>query len=184
MRRTRNTGKFSICLVSVLSLLSVVTNSVGKPQRDSGAAETKWKKYENARFGFVLPYPASLIGSRQAENGDGREFHTRDREFSVAGVAHFFVPDTGDSFEARWKEELETPDVTITSKKKTDTEYTVSGVTKDGTEYFHKMFVQGKNWASFHITFPHAKRQKYADWVSRIEKDFIPFREGDYDRLD
>jgi len=148
------------------------------------AADVRWKEYDNARFGFVLKYPGSLVASREPTNGDGREFHSRDREFSVAAMAHFFVPDSGDSFEARWKEELETPDVAINYKKKADTWYVVSGVSKDGTEYYHKLYTKGANWAGFHITYPHAKGKKYQDWVTRIEKEFVPFREGDYDRLD
>lgn len=174
-----------ICFISVFSVTSVVSYSAGKESSASKpATETKWKKYENGRFGFVLSYPASLIGSREAENGGGREFHSPDKEFSVAAFAHFFVPDTDDSFEARWKEELETPDVNINYKKKSDTWYVVSGTTKDGTEYYHKLMTKGENWAAFHITYPHAKRAKYDPWVERIAKEFVAFREGDYDRLD
>ena len=146
--------------------------------------ELKWKKYENGRFGFVLSYPASLSAGPEPTNGGGREFHSADKEFSVASFAHFFVPESGDSFETRWKEELKTPDVTITYKKKTHTWYVVSGVTKDGTEYYHKLYTKGSNWAAFHITYPHAKNKKYDPWVSRIEKSFIPFQEGDFDRLE
>ena len=98
------------------------------------AAEVKWKKYSNARFGFVLTYPAPLIAGAEAMNGDGREFHSADGEFSIAAMAHFFVPDSGDSFEKRWQEELDTADVTITYKKKAPNWYVVSGVTKEGTE--------------------------------------------------
>src|SRR4029077_15108645 len=82
------------------------------------SAESKWRKYENARFGFVLTYPASLVASPEPTNGDGREFHSRDHQFSVTAVAHFFVPGTGDSFRARWNEELKAPGVRITYKKK------------------------------------------------------------------
>ena len=82
-------------------------------------SEEAWKKYANARFGFVLTYPATLIAGREAMNGDGREFHSADGEFSLAAFAHFFVPDSGDSFDGRWKEELETPDAKVTYKKKT-----------------------------------------------------------------
>lgn len=148
------------------------------------AAELKWKKYENARFGFVLSYPATLIAGPEPTNGGGREFHSADKEFSVASFAHFFVPESGDSFDTRWKEELETPDVTITYKKKTPNWYVVSGVTKDGTEYYHKLYTKGSNWAAFHITYPRAKNKKYDPWVTRIEKSFVPFREGDFDRLE
>ena len=82
------------------------------------AAEAKWKTYANARFGFVLAYPPELIAGEEAMNGDGREFHSKNGEFSLAAFAHFFVPDSGDSFEKRWQEELDTPGVTITYKKK------------------------------------------------------------------
>ena len=147
-------------------------------------AEVKRKKYENARFGFVLTYPPGLIAGPEAMNGDGREFHTADKEFSLAAFAHFFVPDSGDSFEKRWQDELDTPDVKITYKKKTGEWYVVSGLTKDGTEYYHKLYRKGANWAAFHITYPHALNKKYDPWVAQIEKSFVPFREGDFDRLE
>jgi hypothetical protein len=171
-------------LFFILFTLAIAYGADKRPTASKPSAETMWKKYENGRFGFVLTYPASLIGSREPDNGDGREFHSRDKEFSVAAFAHFFVPDSDDSFEARWQEELNTPDVTITYKKKTDSWYVVSGLTKTGTEYYHKLMIKGKNWAAFHITYPHAKHDKYNPWVERIEKEFVAFREGDYDRLD
>jgi hypothetical protein len=148
------------------------------------AADSKWKKYENARFGFVLAYPDGLIAEPEAMNGDGREFRSADGEFSVSAVAHFFAPDSGDTFDKRWQEELDTPDVTITYKKKTLNWYVVSGVTKDGTEYYHKLYRNGANWAGFHITYPHTKNKKYDPWVEQIAKRFIPFRKGDFDRVE
>ena len=153
-------------------------------QLNAQAADSEWKKYANARFGFVLTYPASLLPGPEAMNGDGREFHSKDKEFSLAAFAHFFVPESGDSFEKRWQEELETPDVTITYKKKAANWYVVSGLTKSGTEYYHKLYRKGSSWASFHITYPHAQNKKYDAWVARIEKSFVPFREGDFDRLE
>jgi hypothetical protein len=149
-----------------------------------GAAEMKWQKYTNGRFGFILTYPAPLIASPEPTNGDGREFHTPDHEFSVTASAHFFLPDSGDSLEARWNEELTTPNVAINYQKKAPTWYVVSGVANDGTEYYHKFYVKRANWVTFRITYPHAKHQKYDPWVEQIEKSFIPFLEGDFDRLD
>jgi hypothetical protein len=125
-----------------------------------------------------------LIAGREAMNGDGREFRSADGEFSVSAVAHFFAPDSGDTFDKRWQEELDTPDVTITYKKKTPNWYVVSGVTKDGTEYYHKLYRNGANWAGFHITYPHTKNKKYDPWVEQIAKRFIPFRKGDFDRVE
>jgi hypothetical protein len=149
------------------------------------ASDVAWKKYANARFGFVLAYPPSLIAGEEAQNGGGCEFHSKNKEFSLAVFGHFFVPESGDSFEKRWQEELNTSDgATITYKKKTANWYVVSGLTKTGTEYYHKLYRKGSSWAAFHITYPHAKNKQYDPWVARIEKSFVPFREGDFDRLE
>ena len=167
-----------------MRILTILALTLGFALSNADAAELKWKKYENGRFGFVLTYPETLIGSREPVNGSGREFHSADKEFSVATSAHFFAQDGEDSFEKRWEEELEIPDVTITYKKKTPNWYVVSGVTKSGTEYYHKLYQKGQNWVALHITYPHAKNKKYDPWVTRIEKSFIPFQEGDFDRIE
>lgn len=146
--------------------------------------DASWKKYTNERFGFVLTYPGSLIAGPVPMDGDGREFHSADGEFSLTAFAHFFHPDIEDTFDKRWQEELDTPDVAITYKKKTPAWYVVSGVAKDGTEYYHKLYREGANWATFQITYPHAKNKKYDPWVERIERSFVPFLKGDYDRAE
>ncbi len=76
----------------------------------------------------------NLIAGAESQNGSGRELHTRDRAFSLAVSAHFFSPDIGDTFEARWNEELSSLRDTITYKKKAADWYVASGVAKDGTE--------------------------------------------------
>lgn len=149
----------------------------------ASAQEPQWRTYTNERFGFRLSYPSSLIGGVEAQNGDGREFHTADKAFSLAVSAHFFAPDIGDTFEARWNEELASLGKTISYKKKTDSWYVVSGVAKDGTEYYHKLCRKGENWAAFQITYPHAQSAQYDKWVEAIAKRFAPFLEGDYDRI-
>ncbi|MEO5754734.1 MAG: hypothetical protein ABIR38_08505 [Chthoniobacterales bacterium] len=146
-------------------------------------SEAKWKEYRNARFGFVLTYPPNLIGTREPENGGGREFHSGDGDFSVAASAHFLMRDDGDSLERRWQDELKSLGDTITYKKKSATWYVVSGVSKEGTEYYHKLYLKDSNWAAFQITYPHAKNARYEPWVARIAKSFVPFLEGDFDRL-
>lgn len=149
---------------------------------DIHAAGPKWKKYPNARFGFVLTYPGELIAGPLPENGGGREFHTADGEFSVLANGHFLLADDGDSLEKRWKNELREDGGSVTYKKKTASWYVVSGVGKNGVEYYVKFFAQRSNWAEVRITYPHAKNKKYDPWVAEIEKTLVPFREGDFDR--
>ncbi len=150
----------------------------------SEAAELKWRKYSNGRFGYVLSYPSALIAGPESQNGSGRELHTADGEFSLAVSAHFFAPDIGDTFESRWQEELKSLAGTITYQKKAKTWYVVSGVTKTGTEYYHKLHRDGENWVAFQITYPHAKNEKYDNWVAEIAQRFVAFRAGDYDRVE
>lgn len=150
----------------------------------AGAEELKWREYKNGRFGFLLSYPAALIASREPENGAGREFHTADKAFSLSAQAHFLSPDTSETFDSNWNEELNTPGVTITYKKKTKDWYVVSGVTKQGTEYYHKFYAKRGNWVELAMTYPHAQNAKYDKWVEQIAKRFVPFLEGDYDRVE
>jgi len=146
-------------------------------------AEPATRKYANARFGFVVNYPTGLVAGPEPANGAGREFHTKDGEFSVLAQAHFLSVDDGDSLEKRWQQELKESGDTVTFKKKAAGWYVVSGVGKNGVEYYTKFFVKGSNWVEIRITYPHAKNKKYDAWVTQIERAFVPFREGDFDRL-
>ena len=170
-------GRRSTCVALAIACAALFAATVA-------AQELKWRKYTNERFGFVLSYPGTLVAGAEAQNGSGREFHSRDKAFSLAVSAQFFHPDIGDTYEARWNGELSSLGETITYKKKSDTWYVVSGVAKDGTEYYHKTMRKGGNWVAFHITYPHAQNAKYDRWVEEIAKRFVPFLDGDYDRVD
>lgn len=148
------------------------------------AADTDSRKYANARFGFVLTCPKELVAGKEPANGAGREFHTSDGEFSVLAQGHFLRKDEGDTFDKRWADELKELGDTVTYKKKAATWFVVSGVTKNGVEFYRKFYAKGSNWVALEITYPHAQNKKYDPWVSKIEKSFVPFREGDFDRLD
>lgn len=170
--------------VSIGHILAAIFLAASLAGRSAEAAQLTWRKYANERFGFVLSYPATLLAGPAPQNGAGREFHTPDEAFSLSAQAHFFSPDTGRTFESSWKEELNTSGVTITYKKKAKTWYVVSGVTADGTEYYHKLYAKGGNWVELAMTYPHAQNNKYDKWVAEIAKRFIPFRAGDYDRVE
>lgn len=53
-----------------------------------------------------------------------------------------------------------------------------------GPSYYHKLYAKGGNWVELAMTYPHAKNNKYDKWVAEIAKRFIPFRAGDYDRVE
>lgn len=134
----------------------------------------RWSKYTNQRCGFRLTYPASLIASREPDNGDGREFHSSDREFSVTASGHFFVLED-ESLESVWQEEIGELGGTAHYKRKTKNWFVISGV-KNGCEYYRKFYASGGSWVLLRINYPHTKRYKYDPWVVRIEKNFTPFK--------
>ena len=155
-----------------LAFVTVIASAMGM--------EGPWKEYINPRFGFRISYPISLVASPDPQNGGGREFHTKDNAFSLATFGSFFTGGAN-SFEASWAEELKQDDITY--KRKTADWYVVSGVRKNGVEYYHKLCRQGNNAAGFEITYPHARNAEFDPWVEHIEKNFTPFLKGDFDRV-
>lgn len=134
--------------------------------------------YVNPRFGFSLTYPANLTAGPPPANGDGRHFASPDGELSVRAFGHFLV---AESFDEMWASTLENYGAAVTYKVKRDDWFVVSGVL-DGTEFYHKVFVQGGNACHFIIEYPHARNAVYDPVVEQIAKDFVPFLDGDYDR--
>jgi hypothetical protein len=164
-------------IIRLLLLAVFVPSLVSAADQDG-----QWRIYVNDRFGFLLMYPASLEAGRPPHNGAGQEFHSTDGKFSLAAEAHFLKTDL-DSLETRWRADLDAYGKSVNYKNKGDSWYVVSGVLSNGFEFYRKFFVQGGNWVSFEITYPHSERKKYSPWVEQIAERFEPFLPGDnYDR--
>ncbi len=142
----------------------------------ASGAVVHWTKYTNDRFGFSMTIPAALIPSREPDNGDGREFHSVDREFSVTAYSHFFVLDD-ESLDTFWRDEIGEFAATAHYKRKTRHWFVISGV-KDGREYYHKCYSRGDQWVTLQVSYPPEKAGNYDPWVTRIEKEFLPFSPG------
>jgi hypothetical protein len=135
--------------------------------------------YVNPRFGFQMSYPPELVASPEPENGDGREFHTRDKTFSVAAFGHYLVDTT---LEACWQEDLKQYGDRITYKKKARDWFVVSGV-KDGKVFYHKFSVMGDSCAELLFSYPQDKASQYDPWVERIVKGYVPFLKHGHDHV-
>jgi len=134
------------------------------------AAEESWSTCSMPTAPFRVQVPAILIHATAATAG-GCSFQTEDGQFNVEAVVQ---PGT-ETLDARMQKEIELLSGKVDHKKKGDDWFLLSGVTPDGTEYFRKLFTQDGQWVTLRITYPHAERKKYSDWVKRIEKTFIPF---------
>lgn len=153
--------------------------------RLGAAADVAWKEYVNGRFGFKIPYPASLVPQREPDNGGGRRFVSKDGKVELVAHAHYIGLNEGDSFDDRWNEALKEYGKSVTYKRKTATWFVISGVLPDGTEYYEKLHVQKHNYAAFKLTYPHAATAVYSPWVEKIAKEFVPFLpDPEYDRAD
>lgn len=152
--------------------------------RNPPPADPAWKEYVNSRFGFGLNYPGELIAGQVAADGSGAEFHTADKAFSVVARGQYLkTADPDDSLDKRWQNELQALGSTVTYKRKSETWFVISGTSKEGTEYYHKFFVQGNNWTDFHVVYPNASAQRFDPWVAQIGKRFVPFLAGEFDRM-
>ena len=149
------------------------------------AFASEWKQEVNARWGFSLSYPASLIPETFPANGSGRRYHSANQELSLVALGSHTHPDMSDeSLNGFWQKELADRGDTVTYKSKKDHFYVISGVNQNGYEFYHKVFFYPTYWVEFEITYPHSKHHQYDPWVERISQEFVPALpdNGNYDR--
>ncbi|BCX48684.1 conserved hypothetical protein [Haloferula helveola] len=161
------------------STVSEQTSEEAPTEGSSGDRSHQYTTYVNPRFGFRLSYPASLHASPEPTNGAGRTFTSSDGDFSVSAQAHFLQ--NGDDLDSLWNDARRDAGSSVNYSLKRPTFFVISG-SDAGREYYRKVFTRGGNWVRFDILYPSSKRSLYDPVVERIERDFVPFLPGDYDR--
>lgn len=136
------------------------------------------KTYVNQRFGFKLIYPANFRSIRRPDNGAGLTFHSPDSKFSITAQGHFL---NGATLETMWADDVASEGATTTYSRKAKNSYVVSG-TREGQEYYRRVFVRQGNWVRFDIVYPASERSRWDSVVEQISSDFVPFLEGPFDR--
>jgi hypothetical protein len=142
---------------------------------NSNLAQTSYKQYCNARFGFCVSYPNTFKGQGESDNGDGQEFISADGKSSLLVYR--------DGREAVYESEAEcksqsylsdiTPDDTkqITFKKKGENFYVVSGYQGSMIFYQKTIFTdQGMMTAIF--TYPGSQKTKYDSYCVKLFETF------------
>lgn len=102
------------------------TTGVAGAQTKSATKAAAWKTYRNARYGYALPYPATLYPKGESDNGDGQVFASRDTRVKPTVFASYNALDeTLDSRYDRDKRGALADDpnrmVTYRARKKTGT---------------------------------------------------------------
>ena len=151
------------CL-SACASLAVIVAQVGQ------AAQELWKNCSTPTTDYILQIPGSFV--RSTDPGvTGCTYHSADGEFNVEAAEQT----DNQSLDARMQKEIDLLKGTVTDQKKGNNWFALTGVTSDGTEYYRLHYTNGAQWVSLRITFPRNKAKKYDEWVTRIDKSFVPF---------
>ena len=158
----------SVRLKELISILScVVVASALAIQSE----EELWKNCTTPATHYVLQVPGSLV----AETGPGLAgctYHSPNGEFNVEADEQT----DNQPLDARMAREIELLQGSISDQKRGDNWFALTGVTGDGTEFYRLHYTNGAQWVSLRITFPRSKAKEYDKWVTRIDKEFVPFK--------
>lgn len=64
--------------------LALVFLGVAATAQDAG-----WKRYSNTKYAYGVCYPPELVPQREADDGDGREFKSRDGQAVARAFARY-----------------------------------------------------------------------------------------------
>jgi hypothetical protein len=138
----------------------------------SRSEEELWKNCSTPKTDYVLQIPGSLVRSADPAV-TGCTYQTSDGEFTVEAVETETARD--ENLDSRMQKEISLLGDTVTDQKKGKNWFAVSGIAKDGTEYYRIHYTSGARWVTLRITYPRDQRKKYDKWVTRIDKEFVPF---------
>jgi hypothetical protein len=147
--------------LSVLFLITVLSIAA--------AAQTKYKTYRNARFGYAISYPADLLKPQgEAQNGDGQVFTSDEAEMRVFGSNMLVNETLLKEFNAVIAE-FGAENVTYKTYRKNF--FVVSGV-KDGKIFYQKTMAKNGAFITFMTEYDESARGVYDKAVAQMVKSF------------
>ncbi len=133
----------------------------------SAFGQTKYETYANARFGYLISYPANLIPQGEATNGDGQIFSSDDgTEMRVYG-SNLLLNET---LKKEYAALLKDYGASATYKTIGKNFFVISGK-KDGKIFYRKTIENADGtFITFTIEYDEAKRTTYDKIVTAIVK--------------
>jgi hypothetical protein len=131
--------------------------------------QTAYKTYHNARYGYSILYPSSLLEPQgEADNGDGQVFKNDDAEIRVYGSSLL----SGETLEKEYRSVLKNYGKFVTYKTFGENFFAVSALNKDKI-FYQKTFKNGDGaFITFEMEYKKSKRAEYDKVVTRIVKSF------------
>ncbi len=136
-------------------------------------ASESYATYENARFGYRVLYPTSLVTPLpEADNGDGRVWKSDDGKFKLSawGENNAFNRTLRAQMDAA-RREWAKDHARVTYTRYTPQFYVLSGFT-GGEIFYEKTVPQGDGFASILWQFPKGKRPLMDAVVARTSHAF------------
>lgn len=133
------------------------------------AAQERWARYRNARFGTTIAYQESFEPDEEPANGDGRVFTSPEAAFRVFG-RHNLDGETPQSKLAELKADPDYAGMSyqaITAKR-----LTVSGLRGGRIFYEAYLFASSGTVHAFQLDYPAAHKAAYDEMVTRMARSF------------
>jgi len=123
-------------------------------------APPAYKTYDNARFGFSIDYPTTLLPQPESANGDGRRFLSADGQTKLTAYASYDVLDGG--LATYWKiarQGWQEKKATLVLNQKLATGFVLSGYVQ-GHIFYEKTVLRAGTLTTFIWEYPTARKQE------------------------
>lgn len=164
--------KLSLSAFLILLLCGFYVSTAG--QKSTGRKErVYYNSYSNARFLYSIDYPAGiLIPQREADNGDGRQFLSRDGHAKLSVFGRYAL-DT-DTMQKEYEDAIRGEGGatrTVTLKKLQGNWFVVSG-SENGRIFYRKTIYNGGAFKTFIIEYDESEKKVYDSITAHISKSF------------
>jgi hypothetical protein len=133
----------------------------------AGAQSDGWDTYVNARFGYVVEYPKTLVKAQpEADNSDGREFLARRGTAKIAAYGRYVDGGAASAYEDLRMTQEECAGAPYVVKK--PALQAVSCTTKKGDVLYYKAVVKKDVMAAVEAHYPVAEKATWDAVVSRM----------------
>jgi hypothetical protein len=163
-----------LLLITLITIVAFPSFSQTQTKSQKGDARY-WaltQKYCNARFGFCISYPASLLMDKAPENDDGRKFDNGNGlEMTASGINNA-THDTLASERRSARDDFER----VTYQAKGTNWFVLSGLKKGATDtiIYLKTYIGRGSVNHLEITYPVAQEKVYRTVVGNIARSFKP----------
>ncbi len=149
----------------LISMLLIVMSSYS-------AYIQNYNTYCNARYNYCITYPSSLIPQKEADNGDGRKFLSKDKNVVLIVYHTYGIQETP---EMNLKEEYNRllKDSEVTYKVFKQNWFVVSGY-KQNKIFYQKSYIDEDGLKIFILEYPVDQKDKWNRECGKISESFNP----------